>query len=430
MKIKPSLRVYVLLSMLISGVGLIWTLSALSNGYFITGMDMAMRHGMLAYSQQQTTDNELVYVESPENPTQPHRRTLQYNFVQHWQDLPPIFTSTYQADDIELNELYKNMQDATLLMPPKTGFFLMKIMKDGTPYYVSVIISHDGPLSNEISDLPHVAIIAFTALGGTFAFTLILLFVMRRVTTPVEKLKDWAKQLDDKQLKKPIPDFHYSELNTLATLIRDSLSSVQNSLDRERQFLGYASHELRTPIAVTRTNGELLKKLIENNKPPEKQLDVVARILRASFTMTDLTETLLWLNRRDGKALDTQDVQLGSLTTQLVTDLTYLTQEKAINIEIKTDEFITKLPESVCRIVISNLIRNAFQHTLSGHVSIIQSGLTFSITNQSNNNESLGDSLGFGLGLELTERLITQHQWQYTSSEIAGGKHVTVTFQS
>ncbi|WP_244225164.1 histidine kinase dimerization/phospho-acceptor domain-containing protein [Vibrio aquaticus] len=62
-------------------------------------------------------------------------------------------------------------------------------------------------------------------------------------------------------------------------------------------FLGYASHELRTPIAVTRNNSELLCKMISKGIPSEKQLVVLDRIERAGFTMTDLTETLLWLNQ-------------------------------------------------------------------------------------------------------------------------------------
>ncbi|WP_435806497.1 histidine kinase dimerization/phospho-acceptor domain-containing protein [Shewanella psychromarinicola] len=35
-------------------------------------------------------------------------------------------------------------------------------------------------------------------------------------------------------------------------------------------MLGYASHELRTPIAVIRTNSELLQKLIHKGASPEK----------------------------------------------------------------------------------------------------------------------------------------------------------------
>ncbi len=103
---------------------------------------------------------------------------------------------------------------------------------------------------------------------------------------------------------------------------------MQQSLDREQEFLSYASHELRTPIAVTRTNSELLSKMMTVNNSPEKQIEVVERIKRASITMTDLTETLLWLNRSEGKSLVTENVQLGELTEQLVHDLDYLLEGK------------------------------------------------------------------------------------------------------
>lgn len=428
MKITHSLRVYVLMSMLVTGVGIIWTLSAISGGYFISGMDMAMRQSMFVYAQQQTTMNKFTYIDVPESTSQEQPRTIKYLLTNNWEHLPALFQYKYKPSELALNTLYKILEETSLLSPPKTGSFLMKVEKDNKIYYVSVIISQNKILAVDISNVPHLARIALTALVGMVIFTLILFLVMRQVAKPVEKLKDWAKGLDNKQLSKPIPDFHYSELNTLARLIKKSLNSLQDSLERERTFLGYASHELRTPIAVSRSNSELLKKLIENKKDPKKQLEVVARILRASLTMTDLTETLLWLNRREGKELTTTRLQLGTLTKQLVSDLTYLTQGKAIRLEVETDNALCELPEGACRIIISNLIRNAFQHTMQGHVSIKQTGEQFLITNINDSANTSNANLGFGLGLELTKRIIQQYGWQYKSTEMLGGKNVLVVF--
>jgi len=208
------------------------------------------------------------------------------------------------------------------------------------------------------------------------------------------------------------------------------LSSVQDSLEREQQFLGYASHELRTPIAVTRTNSELLKKLIFKGNNTEKQLEVLERIQRASITMSDLTETFLWLNRQEGKNLPDSEVQLGGLTQQLTQDLAFLIQGKSIELDIETDNASIRLPETLCRIIITNLIRNAFQHTADGKVIIKQSGVCLLIVNQNLTEVSSGDELSFGLGLQLTEKLIEQYNWKYESTELDTGKEVIVYFQS
>ncbi|MCT8987943.1 hypothetical protein [Shewanella phaeophyticola] len=48
MKIIPSIRLYVLLAMLVTGIGTILILSALSLHYFIAGMDSSLRVSMYA----------------------------------------------------------------------------------------------------------------------------------------------------------------------------------------------------------------------------------------------------------------------------------------------------------------------------------------------------------------------------------------------
>ncbi len=259
-------------------------------------------------------------------------------------------------------------------------------------------------------------------------FFVILILILRKVASPVEQLKNWAKSLDKDNLSEPTPDFHFSELNTLANIIRDSLSSVQSSLEREQKFLGYASHELRTPIAVTRTNSELLEKLIQKGKSPEKQLEVIDRIKRAGFTMTDLTETLLWLTRQQDKDLPLENIHLGDMLQQINYDLTYLLNGKAVVVNFESDDTQCQLPVGLTRIVLTNLIRNAFQHTGSGTVDMVQVGSKVTIVNHNTDGTVEDNNLGFGLGLELTEKLLAQYQWQYHNQELAGGREVWVDF--
>ena len=446
----PSIRLYVLITMLLTGGGIIWGLSALSSYYFISGMDISTRNSMLAFAYQQETDYEFSFVSpetaspeatssiepsSVEAPAHKQRKTITYGLVKNWEDLPVIFQKMYTPSELELNKFYKHLEKPSLLTPPKSGSFLIKVLKNNEVHYATLIISNSHSTISSLSDLNNLVIINLTALGVITLFTLILLFVMRQVTQPVKRLKNWAKNLNNHQLSQPVPDFYYSELNTLANIILNSLSSVQETLEREQKFLGYASHELRTPIAVAQSNSELLKKLIENSSPTEKQLQVLARILRANLTMTDLTETLLWLNRGEGKELVVRPFELGCLVEQLVNDLKYLTEGKLITLEVETDTVICDLPESVCRIIISNLIRNAFQHTVDGCVRIKQDQYQFSIINENTMNTDknsilMNDHLGFGLGLSLTKKIIEQYQWQYNATDITGGRNVCVVFQS
>jgi two-component sensor histidine kinase len=86
------------------------------------------------------------------------------------------------------------------------------------------------------------------------------------------------------------------------------------------------------------------------------------------------------------------------------------------------------LPEALCRIDISNLIRNAFQYTWSGKVDISLTGKKLEILNINEADEERNDELGFGLGLELTERLVGQQGWGYTNKETGAGRRVVIEF--
>ncbi|GDY24731.1 hypothetical protein AHAT_06210 [Agarivorans sp. Toyoura001] len=84
----------------------------------------------------------------------------------------------------------------------------------------------------------------------------------------------------------------------------------------------------------------------------------------------------------------------------------------------------------LCRIVISNLNRNAFQHTYSGEVKIEQQQEKLVIINHNLSDDTHNDDLSFGLGLELTERLMKQYGWYYLNHATTNGRRVEVHFSS
>ncbi|WP_418357999.1 MULTISPECIES: sensor histidine kinase [Shewanella] len=416
MKILPSIRLYVILAMLVTGIGTILSLSALSLHYFVAGMDSSMRIALYAQAQQQNVSDGKPY------------QFDAFTVASRWQDLPETVRQIMLAPPTEFNVLNKTIVGGNLITPPDVGYFTMKVQYGTETRFVSTVFEREKIGAFKRQGPPYFLIIFLTAILGILAFAVVLILVIRRVTQPVERLKNWAKGLTTEELEQPTPDFHYSELNTLASIIKTSLSTVQESLAREQQFLSYASHELRTPIAVVRTNTELLQKMISKGVSADKQAQVVSRIERAGITMTDLTETLLWLTRREGKSLPLNEVHLGPLIRQLVQDLAYLTHGKNIELNISTDESSQQLPSTLCRIIMTNLIRNALQHTQEGSVTIEQSATSVCVINQSQAYTSSSDDLGFGLGLELTTRLIAQYDWPYQNIETNRGRKVTIDF--
>jgi signal transduction histidine kinase len=214
----------------------------------------------------------------------------------------------------------------------------------------------------------------------------------------------------------------------MAQIIHTSMNSVEQSLLRERQFLSHASHELRTPISVIKSNITLMKRLLDEGQSLEKKQSVANRIVRAANTMAQLTETLLWINREEGRETEVYPINIGALIKNVTSDLQYLISQKAVSVTLNTEDNSLSLPETLCTIVVSNLIRNAFQHTHSGSVDIRQEGSVITITNV---NEPISNSktdLGFGVGLPLTEQLVERYGWRYEVREFENGRSVTLDF--
>ncbi len=416
MKMIPSLKLYFFAMMLVTGLTTISIMSFVSFKYFVYGINITMTDSMrsMANIENVSTGNPISIND--------------FVIANRWQDLPPIIQEKLDPNDIKENELLKAIDGMPPFTPLKAVYYAIRLNVDGQVRYISTMLTNKDQPRPESDGPPPFLNLLIIALSVMALFTITPYLILRKIANPVENLMLWAKQLNKKQLSIPAPDFHYSELNTLAKIVQSSLQSVQTSLKREKRFLGYASHELRTPIAVTRTNAELLRKMISKGISSEKQLVVLDRIERASITMTDLTETLLWLNRQSDKSIPVKSISLGSMTQQLLEQLAYLLNGKNVDVTIKTDISIHSLPEALCQIVITNIIRNALQHTQEGTITIQQSKSRLVINNQNISDDKPDQELGFGLGLELTARLVQHYGWQYENVATANGRHVEINF--
>ncbi|MFT6984387.1 MAG: signal transduction histidine kinase [Psychromonas sp.] len=418
MKIKPSLKIYFTVAMLLLGFVMTVSFSALTLNYFTQGLDRGIKQSLMEAAEIQGSQKGKPVL------------LLGFHIASSWEDVPnrvkEIFDNT---PPVESYTLEKRAVSSGLFRPPEEIYFVLKaVNKAGQLRYISKIINKADVRPGKHHGIPHIAWIGVFAIAAIGLFLLVVLFIIRKVAKPVESLKDWAKSLDEDKLTQPIPDFQYSELNTLAEIINSSLDSVQETLSRELQFLSYASHELRTPISVVRANTELLIKLHEKEGGTKKQFAVLERIDRAGKTMTNLTETLLWLSRDDANLPANEKVDIAQLIEQLVGEIGYLLENKQIQLEVDIAPYTINVAAIPCRIILANLIRNAFQHTIEGKVSISQVKGSVSIVNASEDKVIDSSDLGFGLGLRLTKKLAANYNWSYWDKIEGSSYQVKINF--
>jgi signal transduction histidine kinase len=424
MKKQLSLKLSVALAFLFLGIVIVLAYSAISRHFFILGMD-----NIVSANMEQAAKS---YIDTQPTEKRQHNNEFGgYDISHDWSQQPTIIQQKFNEPK-QANQLYKFIE-APWFSSPDVIHFLISLNINGEDLYISKTV-----LTAESSKLIGANIkqskelLFIISSGIIFALALIIWLMLRRVSQPVSQLADWTHSLNSKTLNDAPPDFYYPELNEMASLIRTSLSSAQQSLEREERFLGFASHELRTPISVVRNNIELLAKLKQSStiEVDPKFDHIIDRIDRASLTMKNLSETLLWLSRDNHDDLSLQSISLDQITEQLVDESRYLLTDKMISVSVaKQLNSIIVQPEHPVRIVLGNLIRNAFQHTQQGEITIIQIDNTITIINQHDDGDDYrSNELGFGLGLQLTSQLTEKLGWGYSISNDQKQYKVVISF--
>lgn len=423
MKRPLSLKLSLALAVLLIGIVIVVSYSLLTVSFFFRGLDSMIAVGM--------EDALTTYIETiePTQYQQPHKFSG-YDISQQWQQQPQIIQQAFSTPPQQSGRIQKHIV-AGWFQRPDAIHFVIRLNADQQAFYISrtMTAADASPLIGRQARENRRLIIG-VSLTVTLTLALIIWFLMRRVSQPVSRLTKWTHQLTPEMLRKPTPDFSYPELNEMAELIRDSLSSVHDTLEREQQFLRHTSHELRTPISVIRNNIELIQKIQQKKDAASdnKQAAVINRIDRASLTMQHLCETLLWLSRDDDSPLSAQPFRLDILISELVEEMRYLLNNKPVNIELDLACFTITQSEVATRIVIGNLIRNAFQHTWEGKVLVRQRDNQIFIDNDCLPAHDITETedQGFGLGLQLIRQLCEKLGWAYHNEALAHKHQVSL----
>ena len=184
---------------------------------------------------------------------------------------------------------------------------------------------------------------------------------------PVEMMRRQAAEINDRELDRrlPVPGTR-DEIAALGTTINALLARLQEALHRERGFVADAGHELRTPLAILRTELELAAR---PGRSREALVDAVQQAGEETDRLIRLAEDLLLLARADNNQPFLRPVPLSlpdllqtaaraAATRAAARDVTVsVDAQAALQIEADPDRL---------RQAVDNLLDNATRHAPSG----------------------------------------------------------------
>jgi len=172
---------------------------------------------------------------------------------------------------------------------------------------------------------------------------------------------------------------------------------------------------------------DLLGKLSPD--PGTRVKPVYRRMVRAVDSMQTLTETLLWLSRKEENMPGPETFDVAEMVDDLIRETRYLLAGKPVELALDLTGCPAFLPKVPCRIALGNLIRNAFQYTVQGRVEIRVVPESVIIFNDHGNGPVLPEKeYGFGLGLSLVEQICSRLDLKYSTETIAGGYRAVISW--
>jgi heavy metal sensor kinase len=160
-------------------------------------------------------------------------------------------------------------------------------------------------------------------------------FLARRSLSPVAAMAARASLISASTLHERLPvTTPGDELGGLATVVNDLLDRLERSFLQQRRFMADASHELRTPTAILRTEADVT--LSRTTRSEEEYRASFGVVQDASRRLTRIVDDLFLLARADAGHLvvRTEDLYLDDIVLDAVRGIRPIADQRGVHVEL------------------------------------------------------------------------------------------------
>lgn len=248
---------------------------------------------------------------------------------------------------------------------------IIKATLDGLPVSVQIAKPIE-ELEEELLDL-----LQFVA--ASLALCTLIIIVLSynlagKILKPVVDITRTAKNISETSLNKRILlEPNKDEMYELATALNKMFDRLQYSFRRQREFIGNASHELKSPITLLMLAQE---EMLMNDTLPPSTSNGLMRQLATTRRMSHLVKNLLDLSRLEQQeTLTRKQVDVTALANRIFEDYKEMLAAKTVSTRINLENNLRVQgdPEKLFRLLI-NLVDNAIRYNLEKKGTIIATG--------------------------------------------------------
>lgn len=230
----------------------------------------------------------------------------------------------------------------------------------------------------------------------------------------------------------PLPEHGLpNEFTPLVRSFNQLMARLAQALQHEREFLGEAAHELRTPLAALLTQAQVLQHATDQKEASEALDHFIAGIERTSRLAQQLLDTARV--EAGGSAARATDVDLAMVVTMVADEFELVALRGGQSIEVEGGSALVHGDIDDLGILVRNLLDNALRHGGPGTRVRLQTWAAgegrarMAILRVADNGPGIADgdydrvferfyraenghlTQGIGMGLSLVERVAASH---------------------
>ena len=287
---------------------------------------------------------------------------------------------------------------------------------------------------NETIDFVIYSIIGLAIILLTVVILIVSLTVFDSMR-PLYRLTEWVRNREvNEEIPKPDNRIKTQEIKEIESAVLEASERSNQLFEEQKRFIGNASHEIQTPLAVCRNRLELL---VDNTQLDEHQLSEIEKTLNTLNYISRLNKSLLLLSKIENHQFKEEvEVDINLLVADTLENL----KEIYGNLGIKTSfsekgRIIAQMSPTLASSLVNNLLKNAFVHNKpNGSITVETIGNTLTICN-TGDNEALDEKAIFqtfykrsdnasssGIGLAIAKSICNEYGFE-TSYQFIDNQH-------
>lgn len=195
----------------------------------------------------------------------------------------------------------------------------------------------------------------------------IALIVLQKSMRPLYKILDWLNAYTPGKFHSRLSiDTDIHEFRQLEKVTTEATDRSDKAFEKQKQFIGNASHELQTPLAVL---GGRIDWMLDNDSLGEESVGELVQMKRELGHIERLNKTLLLLTKIDNDQFpDQTDVNLSSmvLSQKELYEEIFSSKRISCSVQVPDEPVIIRMNETLASILVTNIIKNAFVHSPEG----------------------------------------------------------------